>query len=157
MSVVEQHAHLISYTGRRVEVNPFTLDYDAMQIPIIDAAVRYDCPYNRESYILLILNTLHVSSMCNNMLMPFVLREVGIEFHKHPKIQVKILLWMITRYNFLRPAYESLFHYGGSFHTLSCPYRRENMMEMEEVYMLTPSVWNNYCAAYSANEVSMID
>ena len=42
MSVVGQHVHVISDTGHIAEVNPFTLDYEATQIPIIYAAVRYD-------------------------------------------------------------------------------------------------------------------
>ena len=49
-----------------------------MQIPIIDAAVRYDCPYNRERYLLVIQNTLHEPSMRNNILPTFMLRELEI-------------------------------------------------------------------------------
>jgi hypothetical protein len=44
-----------------------------MQVPIVDTAVQYDCPYNGQSYILVIRNALHAPSMRNNLLPPFVL------------------------------------------------------------------------------------
>ena len=43
---IYQEAHVISDMGRIAELNPFTPDYEAIQIPIIDAGVRYDCAYN---------------------------------------------------------------------------------------------------------------
>ena len=80
---------MISDTVQIMEVNLFTPYYESMQIPIIDAAVRYDFPYNMYSYILLIRNALHVPSIFINTLSPFMLREVGIEVRERPKIQVK--------------------------------------------------------------------
>jgi hypothetical protein len=60
-----------------------------MQVPIVDAAVQYDCPYDSQSYILVIQNALHVPSMRNNLLPPFILREAGIRVQDTPKkIQV---------------------------------------------------------------------
>jgi hypothetical protein len=45
MPVVGRHAYVISDTGQIADVNPFTPDYDSMQVPIVDAAVQqYDCP-----------------------------------------------------------------------------------------------------------------
>ena len=66
MPVVGRHAYIISDTGRMADVNPFTPDYDSMLIPIVDAAVRYECPYSGQAYILVIRNALHVPSMRNN-------------------------------------------------------------------------------------------
>ncbi len=74
MPVVGRHAYIISDTGRIADVNAFTPDYDAMQVPIVDAAVQYDCPYDGGSYILVIRNALHVPSMKNNLMPPFILR-----------------------------------------------------------------------------------
>ena len=74
MPFVGHHAYIISDTGRIADVNAFTPDYDAMQVPIVDAAVQYDCSYDGCSYILIIRNPLHVLSMMkNNLLPPFVL------------------------------------------------------------------------------------
>ena len=88
MPVVGRHAYIISDTGRVADVSPFTPDYESMQLRIVDAAVQYDCPYNGESYILVIRNTLYVPSMKNNLLPPFVLRQAGIRLNDTPKIQV---------------------------------------------------------------------
>jgi hypothetical protein len=71
MSVVGRHAYIISYTEKVAEVNPFTPDYDSMEVPIIDAAVRYEYPYDGASYILVIRNALYVPSMKNNLMPPF--------------------------------------------------------------------------------------
>jgi hypothetical protein len=59
-----------------------------MQIRIVDTAIQYDCPYDGESYILVIRNTLYVPSMKNNLLPPFIMRQEGIKLNDTPKIQV---------------------------------------------------------------------
>ena len=46
MPVVGRQVCVISDTGRLADVNPFTPDYNTMQVPIIDAAVKYDCTYD---------------------------------------------------------------------------------------------------------------
>ena len=88
MPVVGHHAYIISDMGRIADVNPFTPDYHSMQVPIVDATVQYDCPYDGQSYILVIRNALHVPSMRNNLLPPFILREAGVRVQDTPKIQV---------------------------------------------------------------------
>ena len=44
MPVVGKHSWILRDTGRNVEVNPFTPDCNAMRVPVVDAAVQYDCP-----------------------------------------------------------------------------------------------------------------
>jgi hypothetical protein len=57
MPVVGRNAYIISDTGRIADVNAFTPDYDSMQISIVDAAVRYDCPYSGQMYVLVLRNS----------------------------------------------------------------------------------------------------
>ena len=45
MAVVGKHAHVISDTGQVADVNPFTPDYQSMAVRIVDAAVKYECPF----------------------------------------------------------------------------------------------------------------
>jgi hypothetical protein len=71
---------------RITDVNPFTPDYESMQVPIVDAAVLYECPYNGITYVLVIRNALYVPAMKNNLLPPFMLREAGVKVHEQPKI-----------------------------------------------------------------------
>ena len=67
-------------------MNPFTPDYQSMQIPIVDAAIQYYCPCNGVIYILVIRNALHVHPISNNLLPPFILRESGVIVSDTPKI-----------------------------------------------------------------------
>jgi hypothetical protein len=60
MPVVGRHAHILSDTGQIADVNPFTPGYDSMQVPIVDAAVQHNCPYDGQSYIMVVQNALHV-------------------------------------------------------------------------------------------------
>ena len=60
MPVVGRNAYIIPETGRIANVNPFTPDYDSMWISIVDAAVRYDCPYDSQTYTFVLLNALFV-------------------------------------------------------------------------------------------------
>ena len=45
MPVVDQNSYVISDTGKMAEVNPYNPDYKSMRLPIVDAAIQYDCPY----------------------------------------------------------------------------------------------------------------
>jgi hypothetical protein len=86
MPVVGKHAFVLANTGRTCEVSAFTPDYEPMKVPIVDAAVVYECPYKHTANILVIRNCLHVPTMINNLIPPFVLREAGVEVNDRPKI-----------------------------------------------------------------------
>eukprot|EP00957_Ditylum_brightwellii_P192635 14667407-Ditylum_brightwellii.AAC.1 len=76
---------MVPDTGRVMDVNLFTPDYDAMNIRLVNAALNYDCPLTDKTYILLLRSALHVLSMNHNLIPPFVLRETGImvkDIHK---------------------------------------------------------------------------
>jgi hypothetical protein len=87
MPVAGRNACVTPDTGRTADVNPFTPDYDPMQIPIVDAAVQHDCPYDGQMHILVLRNALHVPSMKNNLVPPFVMREAGMRANDTPKMQ----------------------------------------------------------------------
>jgi len=42
MPVMGRDALVVSDTGRAMEVNPFTPDYDAIRVKLVDAALKYD-------------------------------------------------------------------------------------------------------------------
>ena len=86
MPVVGKHAYIIAETGKKVDVSPFTPDYKLLTVPLVDATVKYDNPYNRKSYILVLCNALYVPLMDNNLVPPFMLREMGVTVNDIPKI-----------------------------------------------------------------------
>jgi hypothetical protein len=90
MVVLGQHAMIINNSGRTAQVNPFTPDYDALtEVPIVDAAILYECPYTMQNHLLIFRNALSVPSMGDhNLVPPFIMREVGIEVNDIPKIHI---------------------------------------------------------------------
>ena len=46
MIVVSKNAHIINFTGKKANVQPYSPNYDPQEIPIVDAAVLYECPYS---------------------------------------------------------------------------------------------------------------
>jgi hypothetical protein len=56
MPVVGKYSYIISDTGRVADVKAYTPDYDSLTLRIVDAAVKYECPYSGTSYILVIRN-----------------------------------------------------------------------------------------------------
>ena len=88
MPVVGKHAFIILDTGRMTDVQAYSPDCESMHIHIVDAAVKYECPYEGTKYILVIRNALHVPSMQHNLIPPFMMREAGVTVFDIPKIQV---------------------------------------------------------------------
>ena len=89
MPVVGKHAYIIAETGKKVNVSPFTPDYQPLMVPLVDATVRYNNPYGRKSYILVLWNALYVPSMDNNLIPPFMLREMGVTVNDVPQQEIK--------------------------------------------------------------------
>ena len=158
MPVVGKHAYIIAETGKKVDVSPFTPDYKPLTVPLVDATVRYDNPYNGKSYILVLQNALYVSLMDNNLIPPFMLREMGVTMNDVPKIHkedptvdkhvitfvetgfwIPLLLWGIF-----------------SYFPTSKP-THDDLLNPNEVYILSPATWNPHSNAYSTNEESMLD
>ena len=58
-----------------------------MTVKMVDAVIQYDKTYHGSSYIFVIRNALHVPSMTNNLVPPFMLQEAGTKVNEVPKIQ----------------------------------------------------------------------
>ena len=57
------------------------------QVPIVDAALAYNCLFQAKTYILIVRNALHVPDIAVNVLPPFIIREAGLQINECPKIQ----------------------------------------------------------------------
>lgn len=90
MVVLGKHSFIFDYVnGRTCEVEPYNPSLGSTKsIPVVDAALAYDCPYQHRTYLLIIRNALHVPTMNNNLISPFILREAGLKVNDTPKIHV---------------------------------------------------------------------
>eukprot|EP00957_Ditylum_brightwellii_P104311 7945602-Ditylum_brightwellii.AAC.1 len=77
MPCIGRDALVVSDIRRIMDMNPFTPDYDAMKVRLLDTALKYDRPFTDKTYILLVRSALHVPSMDHNLIPHFVLREEG--------------------------------------------------------------------------------
>ena len=158
MAVVGTHSTIISDTARIANVSPYTPDYKSMQVKIVDAVVKYECPYTGQDYALIIWNALHVPSMANNIIPPFMLREAGIKVNDTPKIHCDNPTVRDPAIKFPETGFKIPLLLWGvfSYFPTSKP-TEEFLQETEEVYMLTPNRWNPHDEAFAHNEMAMID
>ena len=158
MPVVGKHAYIIAKTGKKVNVSPFTPDYKPLMVPLVDAMVRYDNPYNGKSYILVLWNALYVPSMDNNLIPPFMLREMGVTMNDVPKIHKEDPTVDDHAITFMETGFRIPLSLWGifSYFPTSKP-THDDLLNPNEVYILSPATWNPHSNAYSTNEKSMLD
>eukprot|EP00957_Ditylum_brightwellii_P092898 7072854-Ditylum_brightwellii.AAC.1 len=88
MPVIGKNVLILGHTGRVADTNPFTSNYDAISIPIVHDAIKYECPYTGNVIIFIVRNALSVPAMDNNWIPLFVMRETGLAVKDMPKIYV---------------------------------------------------------------------
>ena len=158
MPVIGKHAYIIAETGKKVDVSPFTPDYQPLMVPLVDTTVRYNNPYNGKSYILVLWNALYVLSMDNNLIPPFMLREMGVTVNDVPKIHKEDPTVDDHAITFMEMGFRIPLSLWGifSYFPTSKP-THDDLLNPTEVYILSPATWNPHSDAYSTNEESMLD
>ena len=141
-----------------MDVVPFTTDYKPISVELVDAALKFACPYSGEVKLLIIRRGLYVPSMTHNLFPPLMLRKDRIHINEVPKIHVT----SPTEEHHAITFQETNFRIPLALHgTLSyIPTSKPNTQELEEaerVYVLMPTIWNTHCDAYVINEESMFD
>ena len=160
MVVLGKNAYIFEQTGKTCDVKPFTDDLGiATNIPVVDGAIAYDCPYSRETFILILRNALYIKTMENNLIPPFIMRQGGAIVNDIPKIQcldpsiddhcikfttcdLRIPLQLIGVFSY--------------FHTRK-PTSKE-LFDKDKIF-LTPdsSNWNPHCLSFEQNERTMLN
>lgn len=158
MAVVGTQALIINNTGKTVEVSPYNPVYQSLTVPLVDAALKYESPFDGKVCILLVRNALHVPTMKNNLLPPFMLREAGIQVNDVPKIQVNGATEDDHSIFFKETGFRIPLSLWGvfSYFTTMKP-TSEELDQCEDVYDLSPTVWNPHSDAYASNEEAMLD
>ena len=158
MPVVGMHSTIISDTGRIADISPYTPDYKSMQVNIMDAAVKYKCPYTGQEYALIIRNALHVPSMVNNLIPPFMLREVGIKVKDTPKVHCDDPTVRDHAVELPETGFKISLLLWGVFSCFPMSKTTEEFLqETEGVYMLTLNCWNPHDEAFAHNKAAVID
>ena len=158
MPVIGMNAYILSKIGETVDVAPFTPDYKPISVELVDAALKYECSYSGEVKILIIRRGLYVPSMTHNLLPPFMLREAGININEVPKIHVTSPTEEHHAITFQETNFRIPLSLHGTFSYF--PTSKPNIQELEEpedVYVLTPTIWNPHSYAYVINEESILD
>ena len=88
MAVLGKHTYIIAKTGCSANVQLYSPDYKAQKIPIVDAALLYECPFSGKMVVLVVRDALHVPEMEINLIPPFILSEAGVQIKDVPKIHV---------------------------------------------------------------------
>ena len=158
MPVVGNHAYIIAETGKKVYVSPFTPDYKPLTVPLVDAMIKYDNPYNGKSYILVLCNAHYDLSMDNNLIPPFMLREMGVTVNDVPKIHKEDPIVDDHAITFVETRFRIPLSLRGIFsYFLTSKPTHDNLLNPNEVHILSPATWNPYSDAYSTNEEFMLD
>ena len=158
MPVIGINAYILSKIGETVDVAPFTPDYKPISVELVDAALKYESPYSGEIKILIIRRGLYVPSMTHNLLPPFMLMEAGITINEIPKIHVNSPTEEHHTITFQETNFRIPLSLHGTFSYF--PTSKPSIQELEEpddVYVLTPTIWNPHSDAYVFNEESMLD
>ena len=158
MPVVGMHCYVISKMNKTATVQPYRPDYDPMDVPLVHAAVKYDCPYSGTSYILVIRNALYVPTMTHNLIPPFIMREVGITVNDVAKIHLKNPTSEDHCILFEDNSFKIPLLLRGTFSYFdSAKPSKDLMLNCEEVYLLTPTNWDPHTPVHSQNESNMVD
>ena len=156
--VVGSKAVVLSGTGKIVEVSAYLPDLPKKQIPLVDAAILYECEVTGASYILIIMNALHVPSMTSNLIPPFVMRQKGIvvndrakQHSRNPTLEDRAIVF--EEFNFKIPLKLSgIFSYFSHRKPT-----KEDLEQEEEIYLLMPEKFDPHSPMWTATEESYTD
>ena len=153
MPVVGSNACILSNSGQRANVRPYSPDYAPMELDIVDAAIYYEGQQDGKEYILVIRNAISVPSMQHNLIPPFIMREKGIHVNDVPKIHLNDPVKTDHAITFPETGLCIPLYLSGTFSYFAS--RKPTTYELEgvdDVYVLTPDRFNPHDEAYAANE-----
>jgi hypothetical protein len=149
-------AHVLMEHNRTCEVSPYSLVYEPTNVPLVDAAVKYE--RDGRVYILVIMNALYVPSLKYNLLPPFMMREADLMVKDTPKIQLDDPSEEDNAQTFPETGFRIPLSLWGVFsYFRTTKPTKDDLVEPDEVSMLTPTRWNPHTDAYAKNEEAMMD
>ena len=161
MMVLGSNAFIFELTGRSCNVQPFDSKLGmSHDVPIVDGALAYECPYTMETYVPIVRNALYIKHLRNNLFPPFIMREGGVVVNDVPKIHSKHPT--VTDHSTSFPDEPDLLiplHLSGIFSYFCTRKPEEKELFNCTKLFLTPdsSDWNPHCTSFETNERSMLN
>ena len=146
--------------GKTCTVEPFDPSIGtAKKVPIVDAAIAYDCPYLHKTFLLIVRNALYIPSMDNNLIPPFILREAGLEVKDTPKIHVNDPAANDHSLAFHEHDLRIPLQLWGVFSFFHSRRPTSDEVRHNDRLFLTPdsTSWDPYAEHFASNEESMLD
>ena len=160
MVVIGKHSFIFESTGRTCNVKPFCDELGiAKDIPIVDAAIAYDCPYKNKTYILLIRNALYIPSMIHNLIPPFIMRAGNVIVNDTPKIHCESPTVNDHSIRFSTSDLRIPLQLLGTFSYFHSRKPEPNeLMDCDKLFITPDSAdWNPHCESFERNERSMLN
>jgi len=147
--------------NKEVTVSGFTDSLGNLtKVPVVQAAVIYDCPYTGKELVIHINNALYIKDMSINLVPPFMMRLCGINVDECPKFLAEAPSEnnhsiFFPELNFRIPL---SIDRTISYIPTRCPTDQE-MCDIKEYVDLTPDTddWNPDDPSFASQEGSMID
>ncbi len=160
MVVLGRNAFIFESTGRTCNVQPFSSELGtATNVPIVDGAIAYECPYNHQVYILLIRNALYIPTMDTNLIPPFIMQAGVVIVNDTPKIHCAQPTTNDHCIQFTDSELKIPLQLNGIFSYFNS--RLPSIIELRDCdkLFITPdaSDWNPHCTSFASNENTMLN
>ena len=84
--VLGSQSVIVRKTGRTVSVKGFTDELGRpLVVPVVDGIILHECEFTSQSFLLVIRNALHLPSMKNHLIPPFMMRLADLVVDECPK------------------------------------------------------------------------
>ena len=158
--VVGCNASIIRSTGQTTDVFGFTKALSSLQsVPIVDAAIAYDCPYTFKTFVLVIYNAMYIEDNEDNLIPPFLLREAGLHVNERAKIHTKNPTIEDHSIYFPEQEFRIPLQLSGIVSYFPSRSLVQDDFGSDLVCDLTPDTeeWNPNDSAYALREMNMLD
>ena len=158
MLVIGNNAYILRAHDRTGEVSPYTPNYEPLHVLMMDAAVKYECPFGGKKYVLVVQNALHVPSMKHNLMRPFTMREDGLLVKDTTTIQMVGPTVEDHVLRVLETGHRVPLYFWSVFSYLPTTKPTKDEVDgTEDVYMLTTPQGNPHSDAYAKIEEEILD
>ena len=158
--VLGKGAIIVRKTDRTVSVKGFADEIgNPISVPVVDGLVAYDCEYSGETRLLIIRNALHLPSMNNHLIPPFMMRLAGVKVNECAKFLATSPNINHHSIYFPEEMLRIPLQLAGITSYIPTRVPREDEINDLQELELTPqmNVWNPHSSLYREQEDSMLD